>query len=67
MQWIPFLPWYPVYGGLFIFLAILIGIWFVMHIERSPELSWIRLVLSVALIAIFTGIGLHLIFLSLGL
>ncbi len=66
MQWAPFLPYYPVYGLLFLLFAALIGIWLVFHVEKSRQLSLIKLVLAIILIALSSGVGLHLILVAAG-
>lgn len=66
MQWIPFLPWYPMFGGLLIFLAVLVGIWFIIHVEKAAQISWPKFILSIALIAFLAGMGFHLIAVALG-
>ena len=67
MQFAPFLPWYPLYGGLLITLAILLGIWLVYIVEKTPRLSWFKLILILLLIALSSGFGLHFILYGLAL
>jgi uncharacterized membrane protein len=66
MQWFPFLAWYPAYGILLLVAAVLLGIWLVLHVEKSPQLSWPKLALDIFLIALSSGLGVHLILLGLG-
>jgi len=66
MQWTPFLPWYPAYGVLLFVAAVLIGVWLVLHVEKSPRLSWPKVCLAVFLIALSCGLGVQLILVGLG-
>ena len=66
MQWTPFLPYYAVYGILLILFAVLIGVWLVFHVEKSRQLSLLKLVVGIILIAVSSGIGLQLILLAAG-
>jgi hypothetical protein len=66
MQWLPFLAWYPAYGLLLLALAVIIGIWLVLHVEKSTRLSRLKLGLAILLIALSCGFGIHLILLGLG-
>jgi hypothetical protein len=66
MQWLSFLAWYPAYGILLLVAAVLLGIWLVLHVEKSPQLSWPKLALVIFLIALSSGLGVHLILLGLG-
>lgn len=67
MQWTSFLPYYPVYGLLLLLFAVLIGIWFVFHVEKSRQLSWVKLILAIILIALSSGVGLQLILVAAGM
>jgi hypothetical protein len=66
MQWAPFLPYYPVYGLLLLLSAVLIGIWLVFHVEKSRQLSWLKLVVAILLIALSSSMGLQLILIAAG-
>ena len=66
MQWTSFLPYYPVYGLLLLLFAVLIGIWFVFHVEKSRQLSWPKLILAMILISLSSGVGLQLILAAAG-
>lgn len=66
IQWLWLLPWYPAYGILLLVAAVLIGIWLVLHVEKSPRLSWPKLGLAIFLIALACGVGVHLILVALG-
>lgn len=66
MQWTPFLPYYAMYGILLLLFAVLIGIWLVFHVEKSRQLSLLKLVVGIILIAVSSGIGLQLILLAAG-
>lgn len=61
MQWLPFLPWYPVYGGLLLLFAILLSIWVVYNVEKTPQLPWAKLIIAIIIIGLAFGLGLHLI------
>lgn len=67
MQFSQFLPWYSVYGGLLIAVAILIAIWLVYIVEKARQPPWAKIVLAIILIALATGFGLHLILFQLAL
>ncbi len=66
MQWTPFLPYYPVFGLLLLLFAVLIGVWLVFHVEKSRQLSLLKLVLAIILIALSSGVGLQLILVAAG-
>jgi len=66
MQWLPFLAWYPAYGILLLVGAVLLGIWLILQVEKSPQLSWPKLALVIFVIALSSGLGVHLILLGLG-
>jgi hypothetical protein len=66
MQWSLFLPYYHVYGILFILFAVFIGVWLVFHVEKARQLSLLKLVLGIIVIALSSGIGLHLILIAAG-
>ncbi|MFW9830403.1 MAG: hypothetical protein ACFFD8_01305 [Candidatus Thorarchaeota archaeon] len=61
MQFSLLLPWYSVYGGLLIALAIMIVIWLVYIVEKARQPPWAKIILAIILIALATGFGLHLI------
>jgi hypothetical protein len=61
MQFAALLPWFPVYGGLLIALAILLGIWLVYIVEKTRQLPWFKMIVLILLIALSSGFGLHLI------
>ncbi len=67
MQWSLLLPWYPVYGGLLITIAILIAFWVVYIVEKARQLPWLKLIIAIILIAIAFGFGLQLILFQLAL
>ena len=67
MQLLPFLPWYPVYGGLLLFSAILLAIWIILQIEKSRELSLVKLIISIVFMALATGLGIQLILVAIGI
>ncbi|MFX0169063.1 MAG: hypothetical protein ACFE89_06825 [Candidatus Hodarchaeota archaeon] len=60
MQFAPFLPWYPIFGGLLIALAILLGCWLVYIVEKTRRLPWMKLILLIFLIALSSSFGIHL-------
>jgi len=61
MQFAAFLPWFPVYGGLLIAAAILLGVWLVYIIEKTRRIQWFKVIVLILLIALSSGFGLHLI------
>ena len=66
MQLASYLPYYPVYGLLLLLSAALIGIWLVFHVEKSRQLSWLKLTFAIILIALSSGVGLQLILVAAG-
>lgn len=66
MQWTSFLPYYPTYGLLLLLFAVLISVWLVFHVEKSRQLSWVKLILAIFLIALSSGVGLQLILVAAG-
>ncbi|MFX1564346.1 MAG: hypothetical protein ACFFDP_13665 [Promethearchaeota archaeon] len=66
MQWLPVLGLYHLFGTLLVFLAILIGIWLILHVEKSTQLNWLKLIIAILLICLTTGLGFHLMLVGLG-
>ncbi|MFX1563888.1 MAG: hypothetical protein ACFFDP_11355 [Promethearchaeota archaeon] len=65
MQWLPFIFLYPALGILLVFLAILAGIWLIIHVEKSTQLDWPKVILAILIICLAAGFGFHLILLGL--
>lgn len=59
MQFLAFLPWYPLFGGLLLALAILLGVWLVYIVEKTRQLPWFKLIILIFLIALSSSFGLH--------
>lgn len=67
MQFSLFLPWYPVYGGLLIALAVLIGIWLIYIVEKAREPPKVKIIIAIILIALACGFGVQFILVALAL
>jgi hypothetical protein len=67
MQFAAFLPWFPVYGGLLIAAAILLGAWLVYIVEKTRRIPWFKMIILILLIALSSGFGLHLLLYGLAL
>ncbi|MDO8055430.1 MAG: hypothetical protein Q6361_01075 [Candidatus Hermodarchaeota archaeon] len=67
MQSAALLPWFPVYGGLLIAAAILLGIWLVYIVEKTHRLPWFKMIVLILLIALSSGFGLHFLLYGLAL
>jgi hypothetical protein len=63
MAWMAF---YPVFGVLFIFLGTIIGIWFVIHVDRGFRFSGVKSAIAIILLSIFFAFGVQFILISLG-
>lgn len=59
MQFAIFLPWFPVFGGLLIAAAILLGAWLVYIVEKTRRIPWFKMIILILLIALSSGFGLH--------
>ncbi|HUX98163.1 MAG TPA: hypothetical protein VMV49_01295 [Candidatus Deferrimicrobium sp.] len=63
MAWIAY---YPLLGILFIITGIIIGIWFIIHVDRGFRFSGLKSVIAIILLSIFFAFGIQFILISLG-
>ncbi|MFX0097680.1 MAG: hypothetical protein ACFE7E_07965 [Candidatus Hodarchaeota archaeon] len=57
---------YPVLGGLFTAIGILVILWLIVHVELGREFSYRKTIASIILLSILLGFGMHFIMLTLG-